>query len=37
MALGVMTTIAACGGGGEKIDQADTNDNQDQEVGTEGG
>lgn len=35
MALGLMTTIAACGGG-ENNDQADTNDNQGQEVETEG-
>lgn len=26
MALGLMTTIAACGGGGEKADNSDTAD-----------
>lgn len=35
MALGLMTTIAACGGG-EKADKSDTADGQGQEVATDG-
>ena len=36
MALGLMTTIAACGGGGEKADNPNTADDQGQEVATDG-
>lgn len=36
MALGLMTTIAACGGGGEKADNPNTADEQGQEVATDG-
>ena len=36
MALGLMTTIASCGGGGEKADNSDTADGQGQEVATDG-
>lgn len=36
MALGLITTIAACGEGGEKADNADTTNNQGQEVATDG-
>ena len=36
MALGLMTTIAACGGGENKDQTTDTKDNQGQETQTEG-